>query len=234
MAVKRGTLNVATIVEQGITLADATGLEGVSMRAIAEQLGTGVMSLYRHVPNKERLIELMVDAVMDRYAYPDHTGKTWRQNLTTLAEVDWTMYLEHPWVLTVSATSRPPVGPSMLRSMEWAFSGIAELGLPPRDATSAILAVSTHVQGVAMLATAEQRHAAESGLDAAEWWRRQVRAAGGEDRPELAAITQGYIESDAEQWMIFDLKLILDGIEQLAARRATGRGSAGADGSRRR
>lgn len=219
MTVKRGILSVAAIVEQGIALADADGLDAVSMRTIAERLGTGVMSLYRHVPNKERLVEEMVDTVMGRYAYPDHTGKTWRQNLITLAEVDWSMYLDHPWVLVVSATSRPPVGPSMLRSMEWAFAAIADLGLEPTDATRVIMAVTTHVQGVAMLATAEARHAADSDLDAVQWWRQRVREVGGTNHPGLEPITD-QLEPDIERWLRFDLELILDGIAALARRRS--------------
>ncbi|WP_152361344.1 TetR/AcrR family transcriptional regulator [Microlunatus speluncae] len=228
MVVKRGILSVAAIVEQGITLADAEGLDAVSMRAIADRLGTGVMSLYRHVPNKEHLVELMVEAVSERYAYPDHTGNTWRQSLTVLAETDWAMYLEHPWTLVASLTSRPPIGPSTLRAMEWAYSAIAELGLPPKEATSVIMAVTTHVQGVAQLAVSERRLAESSDIDAVEWWRRRIHELDGGDHPHLEPIAQGFIEGDVEQWMIFDLTLILDGIEQLARRhrrgRATGRG----------
>jgi AcrR family transcriptional regulator len=225
MAVKRGILSPEAIVEQGIALADADGLDGVSMRAIADRLGTGVMSLYRHVPNKERLIELMVDAVSERYAYPDHSGNTWRQSLTVLAETDWAMYLEHPWTLAASVTSRPPVGPSTIRAMEWAYSAIAELRLPPREATGVIMAVTTHVQGVAQLAVAERRLAESSDIDAVEWWRRRVTELGVDDHPHLEPIAQGFIEGNVEQWMIFDLTLILDGIERLVERhRPTRRG----------
>lgn len=218
MAVQRGILSVGAIVEHGIALADDGGLDAASMRAIAERLGTGVMSLYRHVPNKERLVAAMVDAVMTRYAYPDHDGRTWRENLTTLAEYDWAMYLRHPWVLTATVTSRPPIGPSTLRSMAWAQAGIAELGLGPQDAVGAIMAVSSHVQAVALLATVEARHAAESGEDNVTWWRRAVRDAGGPYQPELEPMLEGYAEADPEQWLRFDLKLILDGIERLAGR----------------
>jgi len=218
MAVRRGVLTTGAIVGQGIALADAAGLEAVSMRAIADRLGAGVMSLYRHVPNKERLVELMVDQVMEHYAYPDRAGRTWRENLTTLAEYDWAMYLEHPWVLVATATSRPPVGPNTLRAMEWAYAGIAELGLPPESATGVILAVVSHVQAVALLATAERRHSAESGLDPVHWWRQRLREIGGDRHPALDAVLAGHIEGDPEHWLRFDLELLLDGVERLAER----------------
>ncbi len=226
MAVQRGILSVDAIVEQGIVLADAEGMDGVSMRAIADRLGTGVMSLYRHVPNKERLIELMMDKVAERYSCPDQDGMTWRQALTALAETDWEMYLNHPWTLTASVTSRPPVGPSTLRGMEWAFTAIADLRLPAKDATSVIMAVVTHVQGVAQLAVAERRLAAESEIDAVAWWKQRIAEFSTDEHPHLEPLAQGFIEGDADQWLFFDLNLILDGVEALVRRhrRTTGRG----------
>lgn len=218
MAVQRGILSVGAIVEHGIALADAGGLEAVSMRAIAERLGTGVMSLYRHVPNKEALVGLMVDTVSDRYSYPDHSDLDWRQSLTVLARIDWTMYLDHPWTLAASATSRPPVGPSTVRAMEWAYSAIAELGLSGRDTTGVIMAVSVHVQGVAQQAIAERRLVETTGVDAAEWWRQQIRALDGGDHPLLEPIAQSFVDGNTEGWLEFDLELILDGIERLAGR----------------
>ncbi|GAB3742411.1 TetR/AcrR family transcriptional regulator [Microlunatus parietis] len=218
MAVQRGILNVGAIIEHGIALADAGGLDAVSMRAIAERLGTGVMSLYRHVPNKEALIGLMVDTVSDRYSYPDHSDLDWRQSLTVLARTDWAMYLDHPWTLVASATSRPPVGPSTVRAMEWAYSAIAELGLSAQDTTGVIMAVTVHVQGVARQAIAERRLAEATGVDAAEWWRQQLTALDSGDHPLLEPIVQGFVEGDTERWLEFDLKLILDGVERRAAR----------------
>src|SRR5580765_7909151 len=52
------------IVREAIRIADADGLEAVTMRRVAQQLGTGAMSLYRHVPDKDALVSLMVDTVI--------------------------------------------------------------------------------------------------------------------------------------------------------------------------
>jgi len=54
------------IVREAIRIADADGLEAVTMRRVAQQLGTGAMSLYRHVPDKDALVSLMVDTVIAR------------------------------------------------------------------------------------------------------------------------------------------------------------------------
>ena len=62
----RSGVTVRAIVEAAIGLADADGLDAVSMRAIADKLGTGTMTLYTHIPGKPVLIELMIDTAAGR------------------------------------------------------------------------------------------------------------------------------------------------------------------------
>src|SRR5437763_13866566 len=70
-------LTRAAIVDTAITLADEEGLDGLSMRHIAERMGVGAMSLYRHVANKDELLALMTDEISARNPYPSPEGKNW-------------------------------------------------------------------------------------------------------------------------------------------------------------
>lgn len=204
------------VVAAGIEVADRDGLAAVTVRRIAEMLGTGVMSLYRHVPGKERLVELMVDEVTGRYAYPPRDGRGWRECMWLLAENDWRMYRDHPWVLHATASARPPLGPNVLRSMEWALEAVEELGLDAASAATVVLAVATHVQGAALIAGTERELAAD-GQDARDWWQQRIAQLPAGENPRVRSMFDSRISTlDAEGWMRAGVALILDGAERLA------------------
>src|SRR6476661_5122429 len=73
------TLTVPQIVESAIAIADAEGIDNVSMRRVAERLGVGAMSLYRYVPSKAELLDLMVDAVYGERPAPADADGGWRE-----------------------------------------------------------------------------------------------------------------------------------------------------------
>ncbi|MGY2062468.1 TetR/AcrR family transcriptional regulator, partial [Nocardia gipuzkoensis] len=93
-------LTRTAIVDTAIALADEAGLDALSMRRIAERMGVGAMSLYRHVPNKDSLLAEMTDEVARRNPYPEpESAWTWRDRVRIAGEIDWRLYQEHPWVL---------------------------------------------------------------------------------------------------------------------------------------
>jgi AcrR family transcriptional regulator len=85
------------IVTAAMELLDAEGIDGLTMRRLAEGLGAGVMSLYWHVGNKEDVFELALDRVHEyRPAHADHASD-WRAEIVHMLE-DWrTNMLRHPW-----------------------------------------------------------------------------------------------------------------------------------------
>ncbi|MZD04185.1 TetR family transcriptional regulator [Streptomyces sp. SID5785] len=87
----------ADIAAAAVRVADAEGIDAVSMRHVAAELGMGTMSLYNYVPRKEDLYELMVDAVSGEYTYPEPSGD-WRADLLGLARQMREMMLRHPWL----------------------------------------------------------------------------------------------------------------------------------------
>ncbi|MEV4187163.1 TetR/AcrR family transcriptional regulator, partial [Streptosporangium canum] len=117
---RRG-LSLERIVRAAIELADAEGLAAVSMRRVAERLGFTTMSLYRHVPGKAELVDLMRDEVMG--GEPDAGADRrpgWRAELEAWARDGLALYRRHPWLAEPSGTRRVP-GPNAVAGFERAL-----------------------------------------------------------------------------------------------------------------
>jgi AcrR family transcriptional regulator len=110
----------ADIAAAAVRIADAEGLDAVSMRKVAAELGCGTMSLYNYVPRKEDLYELMLDAVSGGYEFPGPSGD-WRADLVALAHQAREMMHRHTWVPRLMS---PVYGfsPNALRYLEYALS----------------------------------------------------------------------------------------------------------------
>ncbi|MGW0937199.1 TetR/AcrR family transcriptional regulator [Streptomyces sp. NPDC002666] len=110
----------ADIAAAAVRIADAEGLDAVSMRKVAAELGCGTMSLYNYVPRKEDLYELMLDAVSAGYDLPEPSGD-WRADLLALAHQTREMMHRHTWVPRLMS---PVYGfsPNALRYLEYALS----------------------------------------------------------------------------------------------------------------
>ncbi|MFI7426253.1 TetR/AcrR family transcriptional regulator [Micromonospora sp. NPDC049836] len=101
------------MVAAAIDLADAGGLEAVSMRAVANALGMAAGSLYRHLASRDDLLALMVDrCVGELRPYPDGPGD-WRDEMVLLARRQLELYRRHRWLVDAIARPGPP-GPNAL------------------------------------------------------------------------------------------------------------------------
>jgi len=89
------------------------------MRKIADSLGVGAMSLYRHVADKDQLIGVMVEEVIADFAYPQTLSGDWRADAHVAADIDWRMYQQHPWIMYALTNPRHNMGPESLRSLAW-------------------------------------------------------------------------------------------------------------------
>jgi AcrR family transcriptional regulator len=137
------------IVEVAIELADADGLGALSMARLAERLGCGTMSLYRHVTNKDELVTFMLSAAPG----PPPTGDpwNWRGALTDWAAGLWAVYHRHPWILQ-TASAGPPTDPGPLALLDAGLAALGGTGLAERDKLAAVMAVLHFVRGAAALA----------------------------------------------------------------------------------
>lgn len=203
------------IVEAAIAIADEEGLGALSMRRVADRLGHGVMSLYRHVEDKERLVALVSDAVFAEEAFPGGGTADWKERLRESALRQWRCYGRHPWIASTVSLSRPRLGVNGMREMEWALAGMAGLPLPDAEKVRMYLVVTAYVHGAASQLAEERRDEERSGIETIQWWSAQRSAlsdvfAGGQF-PVLARLRPG-VEPSPDAWFEFGLECLLDGL----------------------
>ncbi|HIZ36393.1 MAG TPA: TetR/AcrR family transcriptional regulator [Candidatus Ruania gallistercoris] len=217
----RPTLTLEQIVTAGIALADAEGVDALSMRKLSAELGVGTMSLYRYVPNKHELLTLMLDHVLGSQIGRTAPGASWREALTAMAEHGRAMYLRHPWLLQVNL-SRPVLGPNAVAQMEENVAGLTELPFGDQETMMVVSAVDAYVTGSVREEILYAQAAAESGLTEDEFWNYQlpvlVRAMESGKFPAMAALSEDVFDAGFESSFTLGLELILDGIEQRVAR----------------
>jgi AcrR family transcriptional regulator len=149
----KATLSLDAIATAAVALADAEGVGAVSMQRVAEDLGFTKMALYRHVPNKDVLLAVMIDLAVD---LPPDLGAVrggWRGKLTRYAELLWAVWQAHPWLPTVTLGSRV-MGPNETGWVERAVRCLAGTGLSGDQQIDAVLLLSAHVRMAHSLSTA--------------------------------------------------------------------------------
>ena len=217
----RPGLTLEQIVTAGIALADAEGLDALSMRKLSAELGVGTMSLYRYVPTKHELLNLMLDHVLGGQLGRTDPGSSWRVNLTAMAEHARAMYLRHLWLLQVN-WSRPVLGPNAIAQMEETVSRLGELPFSDQETMMIVSAVDAYVTGSVREEILYAQAAAETGLSEEEFWNYQlpvlVRAMESGKFPAMAALSEDVFDAGFESSFTLGLELILDGIEQRVAR----------------
>src|SRR5918995_4767314 len=162
-------LAVDDIVRAGVELADAEGLDALSMRRVATALGRSPMALYTYVPGKAELLDLMLDSVLGELAAAPSTEHGWRAAVEASARQAWAFYERHPWVLQVSG-ARALLGPSELDAYEAQMRLFDGLGLTAVDQTRMVGVVASFVRGAAR-AVADARAAERAtGVSDDDWW----------------------------------------------------------------
>ncbi|MEU6288706.1 TetR/AcrR family transcriptional regulator [Streptomyces sp. NPDC046988] len=216
-------LTLERIVEAAVEVADREGLGAVSMRRIATELGTGTMSLYRYVPGKSELLDLMLDRVQRPSENPAEPGDSgWRSALHALGHATLALYRRHTWLLEVNQ-SRPILGPSALEGMERVLALIKPMGLTDPELLSVILLIDGYVVGAARTQVYAEEAERTSGLTDAQFWQAQepmlVKAMTSGRYPVLAGMSEDTFGPGFDHFE-FGLQRILDGLEVFVATRS--------------
>lgn len=165
----RQRLGVDAVVAAATDLADAGGLEAVTMRRVAEELGVAAMTLYTYVPGKAELLDLMLDAAYARMPREDTSGQPWRRRLAAIAEENRALFSRHPWAATVS-TGRPPLGPGLMAKYEHELSALDGLGLDDVEMDASLTYLLSFVQACARTAAEVRASQQDSAVDDEQWW----------------------------------------------------------------
>lgn len=223
----RSGLTVKAIVAAAIEIADADGVDSLSMRNVADHLNVGTMSLYTHVPGKAELIDLMIDtAYSTLYADVDEPLQQrgdWRDAMRFVAHRNWDLFRRHAWMLQLNNV-RPVIGPHLSLKYEAELRPLDNIGLTDLEMDAALTLILTHVEGCARMLSQMQQTQRETGLTDAEWWVREAplldRIMDSSRFPVASrvgtAAGQAYqAASDPEYVLTFGLDRILEGIEAL-------------------
>ncbi|GAA4894300.1 TetR family transcriptional regulator [Stackebrandtia albiflava] len=168
-------LTVDAIVDAAIELADARGMDGVSMRAVGERLGRTGMALYSYVPGRDSLTELMYDRVHEELAAAPGSSRPWRAAVSDWADRLLAMHLRHPWTLRVSF-ARPVMGPHEQSALESLAVALEDTGLPPSSRRGVVAALFHQVRGTAATVAEARAAAAVTGQTDRQWWSRRAAA----------------------------------------------------------
>ncbi|MBP2324057.1 AcrR family transcriptional regulator [Kibdelosporangium banguiense] len=222
---KRGreqpALSREQIVAEAIKLLDADGLDTLSMRNLGKQLGAGATSLYRHVANKDELIELVVDEIYGEIEVPEAGAASWRASTTVCASSVRAMILRHPWVASVlGQIGTSYLGPNVMRLSDRMLALFEEGGFGLEEANLGLSTVLSYVIGWGINEAAWMTSLARSGLTEREWSARMEPAAREAARSyprlnrlyEMAALTSG--EETRQDEFTYGLDRILDGLEK--------------------
>jgi AcrR family transcriptional regulator len=223
----RAELDVDRIVSVAVDIANADGLGAVSMARVARDLGFTTMSLYRHVANKDELLQLMWNASARDIHDFELEGDTWRERLMSWAVVQRRVIEENIWIVQLPMAT-PPMSPTSLAWVELGLEAMAELDVPDYAKIRAIGLISQHALIDARMAFDERRGKAlaeESGVET-DYGALVRELADPEIYPHLTRIALGdppadFAADDPQAEYAFDVTIILDGLEALAARSGT-------------
>lgn len=232
-------LSIDAIVETAVAIADAAGLDAVSMARVAHELGFTTMSLYRHVTGKDELLQLMWNASAEGAEELALEGDGWRARLRNWALVQREMLDRHPWI-TQMPMAAPPMAPNSLAFVEKGLESLDSSGLAGADKLRVIGLISSYTLSEARMAhdaarAAQDQPTATDGGAPAPGWTFESLLRELVDQPTYPRLHQiawseeigdnpsGFAE---EQEYQFGLDRILDGVQTLINSTQRPRGTA--------
>ncbi len=208
----RTRLSRDRVVRSAIALADAGGIEALSMRKLAAVLGVEAMSLYNHVANKEDLLDGMVDLVFGEIGLPPG-GVGWKTAMRQRAISALAVLERHPWATSLMESRANP-GPATLEHHDAVIRSLREDGFSIALAAHAYSAIDSHIYGFALQQRAMPLDSPDQAAAAAAHLLQQLPA---ERYPHLAELTVEHVLQPGYDYgaeFEYGLALILDGLER--------------------
>lgn len=201
---KRRRLSPGAIVETAIRVADAEGLEAVSIRRVAAELDARAMSLYDHFASKRELLASMADEGVGEILVSGPLPNDWREAVAVSARKMHAAYTRHPWMIFIGA-ERPHPGPNGVKVAKQMARALATLPLEHEDVWQVHGIVNDYVIGYSFRAVAtvspEEMEATIAASDVVEL-------------PELAALPDNLRARASTERFELGLQTVLDGIER--------------------
>ena len=204
----RAALTRERVLEAGIRLADAGGVESITMRKLGRALGVEAMSLYNHVANKDDLLDGIVDIVLDEFELPE-AGSDWETAVRRTASSAHEALVRHPWACSlVMSRARP----SRMRYIDALLRCLREAGFSPEETFDAYHAIDSHILGFTMWELGHSFDPAEVD-ELVKTYMAQVAV----EYPDLYEHAQQHFDDSrprGQSGFEFGLDLILDGLKR--------------------
>lgn len=201
----RPSLSIAAIADATVRIADADGLEAVSMQRVAEALGVTKMALYRYVAGKAQLLAVTIEAAVGEP--PVLTGTGWRSRIEEWAGLLRENWLRHTWLPRATVGDRA-MGPREVAWIECPVAVLAEAGLAGPQQMDAVLLLCAHVRNT-LTATMSGTQPWTPGNGSGSLHERLAQR----DGDYAAVLTATRSGRSADNGWRFGLELILDGLE---------------------
>jgi AcrR family transcriptional regulator len=218
---RRDPLSREVIVDTAIRLLDAEGLDALSMRRIADELGTGAATLYWHVGSKDGLLDLVFDKIIGEGFIPDPVAGKWQEQLKEVAREQRAVSLRHPYVVRISI-GRIPMGPNALRYSERVLAILRAGGLPPDLAVQGSHLLISTVNGFTLDETGVDEGGAPQAIEtqqAAAMARDYLASLPPQQFPNVVALADEFSYVDRDQQFELLIDIFVDGLARAAATR---------------
>ena len=204
------------VIEAALRVMDEEGLEAVTMRRVAREVGVEAMSLYHHVEDKEDLLDGICERVMAGFEFPEPTGD-WFEDCRRAARAWRSILKQHPNVMRLFAQRRGPVrSVDSLRPMELALGLLRQGGLSDRDTARAFHAFGGYIQGSVMMELGSIAGGADAEAVKAH---AELSAVLPDEFATLRAVGPHFAECDLDEQFEFGLDLLIRGLRARAGRR---------------
>lgn len=216
-ATPRRALSRELIVATALDVLRAEGMDAVSMRRVASELGTGPASLYAHVAGKDELLDLLYDEVVGTIPLFEPDPTRWREQVTQLW-IDSRDALARAGDIARYSLGRVPMGPNAVRIAELAMSLLRAGGVPDQAVAWAIDVVGMFVTADAVEDAVTTRLARE-GRDPQEYYdqvHRYFAGLPGDRFPVIAALVPQLMTGTGDERFRFGLELLVGGLAALA------------------
>jgi AcrR family transcriptional regulator len=210
----RAPLSRERVLETAVAFADRHGLESLSMRKLADELGAGAMSLYHYVPNKEQLVDGMVDIVFGEIE-PPSLELDWKTAMRRRALSTREVLNRHRWAVGLMEGRMNP-GPAGIRIREAILGCLREAGFSIEMTIQAYSVQDAYIYGFALQERSLPFESAEESTAVAEATTRDV-ADLAKEFPYLAEVVAGHVATvgyDFTAAFEYGLDLILDALEK--------------------
>ena len=203
------------VIEAALRVMDEEGLEAVSMRRVAREVGVEAMSLYHHVEDKEDLLDGICERVMAEFDFPEPVEE-WAENCRRGARA-WRQLLQaHPAVMRLFAEQRGPIRSiDSMRPMEYALRILGSSGLSDRDTAQAFHAFGGYIQGFVIMELGSIAGGADEAHTKAH---AELASMLPDEFSALQACSRYFAECDPDEQFEFGLDLLIRGLEAKVGR----------------